>query len=341
VTGCHIRVRVLQSGEKRYDVRYRRGGRGFRVEHAGTFQNRRDANLRRDLVRGWLAAGKDPQSELRARETKQPERTFSQWAEQYRTSRVDLSDESRSNMRSHLLRANAVIGTKTVTDLSVGDIQDLVAALSAALKPASVHRYVKTVQLVLDYAGADPNVARDRRVKLPRVERAEKRLPTGAQIERMLERIPPRWRLPVRVLAATGARVGELERWAWGDLDQASGRILNRVGKTTAARRWVAIPTDLVDELAAACPPDDRVAGRPLFPGFSADVAKNAIARACRAAGVPHLSPHDLRHRYISIQLARGVPVANVGAQVGHSKLSETLDTYTHVVVDEQDVRHG
>jgi hypothetical protein len=31
------------------------------------------------------------------------------------------------------------------------------------------------------------------------------------------------------------------------------------------------------------------------------------------------------------------LPVTNVGAQVGHARLSETLDTYTHVVVEEDE----
>jgi integrase len=29
------------------------------------------------------------------------------------------------------------------------------------------------------------------------------------------------------------------------------------------------------------------------------------IARACEAAGIPRFHPHDLRHRYASVQIAR------------------------------------
>jgi integrase len=46
-------------------------------------------------------------------------------------------------------------------------------------------------------------------------------------------------------------------------------------------------------------------------------------------------SPHDLRHRYISLKIRDGVPVTEIAAQVGHAKKSLTLDTYAHVLIDE------
>ena len=53
------------------------------------------------------------------------------------------------------------------------------------------------------------------------------------------------------------------------------------------------------------------------------------MARACKAAGIPHYSPHDLRHRYASVKVAEGVPITNLAAQLGHSRKSMTLDTYS------------
>ena len=87
-------------------------------------------------------------------------------------------------------------------------------------------------------------------------------------------------------------------------------------------------------EIIETCPPDDRTPERRVFQGFSPDVAKNVIARACKAAGIPHFSPHDLRHRYASVKLREGVPVTDLAAQLGHSKKSMTLDVYSHVLLD-------
>jgi integrase len=89
-----------------------------------------------------------------------------------------------------------------------------------------------------------------------------------------------------------------------------------------------------MDEIQKICPPDDRTAERPVFPGFSPRPAQKAMARACTAAGIPHFHPHDLRHRYASVKLREGVPVTDLAAQLGHSKKSMTLDIYSHVLVD-------
>ena len=59
------------------------------------------------------------------------------------------------------------------------------------------------------------------------------------------------------------------------------------------------------------------------------------MARACKTAGIAHRHPHDFRHRYASVQIARGVPVTQVAAQLGHSRKSLTLDVYSHVLIDE------
>ena len=61
------------------------------------------------------------------------------------------------------------------------------------------------------------------------------------------------------------------------------------------------------------------------------------MRRACVRAGVAHYHPHDLRHRWISLQVKRGVPITEIAAHVGHSKTSLTLDTYAHVLLEEED----
>ncbi len=64
-----------------------------------------------------------------------------------------------------------------------------------------------------------------------------------------------------------------------------------------------------MDEIEAACPPDDRTAERRLFPGATRQVLGNAMRNGCKVAGLPHYSPHDLRHRYASVKIAEGLPV--------------------------------
>jgi integrase len=238
-------------------------------------------------------------------------------------------------MASHLKRLLPAFGDRDPRTITPGDVQEWVTA-QGDLKPSSLSRYVATLRLVLDFAGVDPNPARDRRVKLPRIEEAVVEPPSERDVSTIIATVPPRWRLPLRVLAETGLRVGELRDLEWRDVDLASSRFRIRGGKTKAARRWVPVPEAVMEAVAETCPPDDRTPVRRVFAGFTPDVAKNVMARACKAAGIAHYHPHDLRHRYASVQVARGVPVTELAAALGHTKKSMTLDVYSHVLLDER-----
>ena len=49
-------------------------------------------------------------------------------------------------------------------------------------------------------------------------------------------------------------------------------------------------------------------------------------------------SPHDLRHRRISLLHRQGRTWAEIGRLVGQRKLSVTADTYTHVLMDYREI---
>ena len=64
-----------------------------------------------------------------------------------------------------------------------------------------------------------------------------------------------------------------------------------------------------MDLLLDTCPPEDRTAERPLFPWLHShkhptQAANKTMTTACKAAGIPHFHPHDLRHRQ-NLALAR------------------------------------
>jgi integrase len=50
------------------------------------------------------------------------------------------------------------------------------------------------------------------------------------------------------------------------------------------------------------------------------------------AAGVRHVRLHDLRHGQASLMLAAGVPMAIVSKRLGHSTITITSDTYSHML---------
>jgi integrase len=188
--------------------------------------------------------------------------------------------------------------------------------------------------MVLDHGRIVPNPARDKlTVKLPREERRQLEPPTAEHVEAVVRLLPSRYRLPTLVLDATGMRIGELEALTWGDVDEPRCRWRIATSKT-GRPRWVTPPPFLYERVLELVPRDDRVPGRPVFQGFGGDRYRTAITRACTAAGVPAFSPHDLRHRRVSLLHLAGVPWARIGEQVGHDDLMTTARTYTHVVVE-------
>ena len=71
---------------------------------------------------------------------------------------------------------------------------------------------------------------------------------------------------------------------------------------------------------------------------MTGDKLRTALTRACTAAGVPAFSPHDLRHRRISLLHLAGVPWARIGELVGHDDITTTSRVYTHVTADEGEI---
>ena len=47
--------------------------------------------------------------------------------------------------------------------------------------------------------------------------------------------------------------------------------------------------------------------------------------------GLPHVTLHGLRHTYASILHSKGVDMANISAELGHSNLTTTANIYTHI----------
>jgi integrase len=182
--------------------------------------------------------------------------------------------------------------------------------------------------------------ARDRvHVRLPREQRPELAPPTAEHVLAVHDLMPPGYRLPLLVLDATGMRIGELEALTWGDVDEPRRRwrISQAVAKTRRGR-WVTPPPAIFQAVSEITPRDDRVPERQVFLGFGGDRFRTAVARACTAAGVPTFSPHDLRHRRISLLHLGGVSWARIGEHVGQRNLAVTANTYTHVLVDEAEL---
>src|SRR5258706_7034018 len=69
--------------------------------------------------------------------------------------------------------------------------------------------------------------------------------------------------------------------------------------------------------------------GKHLSPGHDVLVQ---LKKLLRKAGLPDIRFHDLRHSTVTLLLSRGVHPKIVQEILGHSEISMTLDTYSHVL---------
>ena len=92
---------------------------------------------------------------------------------------------------------------------------------------------------------------------------------------------------------------------------------------------WVDLAEVLADAIEATLPPrGDRDRDARLFPGSGADALRTSIAKACAALAIPLFSPHDLRHRGISLLHQQG-PLMGKGRLF--RRAAEALDHCRHV----------
>lgn len=349
MTSVHIRRRTLANScpvcktRVHYLVLYRLGGRGFPELAAGTFHRLKDAETRRDVVAGEIAAMRDPRKLLdEIREPRHASRTYRQWAAAYQASRIDHSEKRQRNVQTAIRQLLPIFGELDPHKQTVPDQIEAVAQLSKGRKPSTVREYWTIHRLILDFAGVLPNPSRDKAVKLPQRIHVEVQPPTAEHVLAILDHAPKTRRLPLVVIEQTGMAAGEIGKLEWGDVDEQGCRFRLRRATVKAQiqsrARWVQVPAWLMALVAATCPQEDRTADRRVFSGQTPDGLGSAMWRACRDAGIPSYSPHDLRHRRLSLWHGQGVPVKELAARAGHSQASMTLNVYAHVLLEPTEI---
>jgi len=242
-------------------------------------------------------------------------------------------------------------------------IQHAYSELLKNLTPVSVHRVHRGLKTALRHAvkiGLIANNPIDR-VTPPKPPRKEMRPLTPEEVELFLEstrddRLHALWVL----LVTTGMRVGEATGLHWPDVDldaatlhirktvkwvKGQGHVIGDV-KTAHSRRRIILAAGTVDALRihqqrqafarkiAGEAWSDRGLVFCTGTGGLLDVGYVAHAkdRALAGAGLPHVRTHDLRHTAATYLLSQGVHPKVVQDLLGHSSITLTMNTYSHVL---------
>ncbi len=159
--------------------------------------------------------------------------------------------------------------------------------------------------------------------------RSGRKRPASAQLRRLFGRLASR-----NVVNGRGRRRRHADRQrpvvGASDVVRTAGRVgaasvivvlraVNLTGEVSAISRSVQSATSVVFTTAIGTPLEARNVGR-------------VFDEMLKEAGVPDVRFHDLRHTAATLLLVQGVDARTTMETLGHSQISLTLNTYSHVL---------
>jgi integrase len=258
-------------------------------------------------------------------------------------SRVDVPEQTRAMHRSafgRIFKQRPKLRSKRVDEITVQDVADLIAALHAAGYKRETLRKTRTVLAqTLDFNEVSPNPVRNGRVKLPYERRRRLPVPLAEHVEKVVSLVSREYVLPLLIADECGPRVTELTLALVGDLDEERSAIRLREETTKQGQaRYLHLPRTLFRALVATLPPrEDRNLEAPLFPGLTDANLRMAITRACKAAAIPHFSPHALRRRRGCLHYKQTGSLAEVAEVLGDTK-NVAAEHYVYALTDYREI---
>jgi integrase len=151
----------------------------------------------------------------------------------------------------------------------------------------------------------------------------------------------------------SGAHPGELFALLWSDVDlegryiiitksleEINGVLRIKPTKTAKSRRRIDLSAKTAATLGEhrkAMLAEGHIAG-PVFCDTqgtylrNSNLRRNSFVPILAKAKLPHIRLYDLRHTSATLLLLADVPVKVVSERLGHSSITLTLDTYSHVL---------
>lgn len=259
---------------------------------------------------------------------------------------------------------NPVLGYIVLKDLRPDHVQSLYTnKLANGVSPnttrmihAVIHRALNhALKLGLVYRNVADSVTR------PKVVRIEMKTLNDYQVRQLIQVAESeQMRLLLWVAVVTGLRQGELLGLKWSDLDWTSRRIQvqrqvqRRKGdglvfcepKSASGRRVIVLGKSTIEKLrnyknnqlkerillGEKWQDYDLIFPSPIGTPLDPSNVLKAYKDCLRRAGLPNLRFHDLRHSAATLMLQQGVNPKIVSERLGHSDISLTLNTYSHVL---------
>ncbi|GAA0657242.1 site-specific integrase [Streptomyces thermocarboxydovorans] len=286
--------------------------------------------------------------------------TFRAYAEQWRKAKPH-KPTTQVKAEQHLrVHAYPAFGDKPIARIRRGDVQSWVTGLTkSGMKASTARTTFNTVRAVFRAAVGDRVIAVSpcADVDLPEVPRRKVVPLTVEEVRALADAMPDRYRALVVLGAGTGLRPGELFGLQVRHVDffkrllHVEQQVQQTKGggtrvcepKTKESVRTVPLPDVVVHALvthlkAFPADPDGFLFQDPKGgPVVSTRLMDSAWRPARKAAGLPAVTMHQLRHTYASLLIAAGESVKVVSERLGHTNAAMTLNVYSHLLPNSED----
>jgi integrase len=235
----------------------------------------------------------------------------------------------------------------------------------SALADKTLQRYYSLVSAILGAAVQLQAIPENPAARVVKPKGAKKEAAylddkEALQVMEKLTTAPLKWRTVIMLLLYSGMRRGELCGLMWSDLDfdnnlvhitkanqYLSGKgIFEKGTKNEASNRVIKMPEAMFSLLREyrGWQSEERLKigdrwqdsgkvftqenGQPMHPS-----SVTGWVRDFREAhGLPHFTPHTLRHTSATLLIMQGVPVKAVSARLGHASQNTTNAVYSHAI---------
>lgn len=365
-------VRVMPSGTKSYIVEYRpgSGGRGVRSVRLslgphGVLTPEEARKLARDRLAD-ARSGNDPAAQRRSeRATLTLAEVADLWMAEAVTPKLAAGTAAlyRLYLDKHIL---PVLGSRKINAVTSAEVDRLHAGLGKAHKRATANRVLATLSGLFSFAAKRHLVpagflnpargiekfgedSRERYLTTEELQRLGAVLreaetvglswepdpsrPTAKHAPKEANRrevYSPHVTGAIRLLLFTGCRLREILHLRWTEVDFERGLLFLPASKT--GRKTIVLNAPALAVLGS-------LSRASCFVIASTDPAKprhdlkRPWAAITRAAGLPGLRLHDLRHSFASVGAGGGLGLPIVGKLLGHTQVS-TTQRYAHVDAD-------
>ncbi|VXA93741.1 site-specific integrase [Citricoccus sp. K5] len=287
--------------------------------------------------------------------------SVTEYAAQWEARQIHQRKSSRDTIASTVrLSIVPALGDKVMDEVTRAEVQDAVLAWSQDYKlaPSTVRRTYSYLSGIFTEAALDGVVEKSPcvKIRLPPLS-SERIVPlTVEQVQTIADTILPRYREVVLVVAATGLRPGEWRGLTADRVDLKNGFITvdrqNRGDspmptfgplKTPFSRRVLSVGPATLEVLRPLVenPGPEGLVFHYGGEGFSRNRASGVWSRM--RTKLPWAGPgfHQLRHHHASVLLSQGASVVAVARRLGHKDGTETLQTYAHVMPEDDSMLVG